>query len=417
MFCGSCMHDNTWARALQDQGAEVTLLPVYTPVRVDEVNNSDRHVFLGGINIYLDYRFPLWKKLPRFAKGWLDSPRLLQLVSRFQGSQDASQLGPLTLAMLDGQSGPLVAEMDQMVQFIKEEIRPDLICFSNALLVGILPRLKEQVDIPYYCLLQGDDIFLKQLLPEFRQQAIQLISEQAPLFDRFLLHSDYYRNYMSEFLKLDREKMDCLPLGIDLAPWQNCRPRTDESCINLGYFARIDPEKGLHNLVDAYLKLRPRFPDLKLLAGGYLNKRFEPYLQEQIRKVEQAGGNLVYLGSPETVDEKVRLFQQMDLFSVPTDYHEPKGLYLLEALASGLPVVKPDHGAFPEILNRTEGGLLAESGNPDHLATQIETLLTDSALRQHLAQTGYENVRKYYSIEAMAQQSLELFEPNHANGS
>ena len=59
MFCGSCMHDNTWARSLKKQGAQVTLLPTYTPLRLDEHDESTRPVFLGGINVYLDFRAQL----------------------------------------------------------------------------------------------------------------------------------------------------------------------------------------------------------------------------------------------------------------------------------------------------------------------------------------------------------------------
>ena len=56
MFCGSCMHDNTWARSLKNAGAQVTLLPTYTPLRLDEHDESSNPVFLGGINVYLDFR-------------------------------------------------------------------------------------------------------------------------------------------------------------------------------------------------------------------------------------------------------------------------------------------------------------------------------------------------------------------------
>ena len=72
------------------------------------------------------------------------------------------------------------------------------------------------------------------------------------------------------------------------------------------------------------------------------------------------GDEFVYRG---TVDraKKVQFFHDIDVLSVPSPYHEPKGLYLLEAMACGVPVVQPNHGAFPEIIERTGGGLLAQS--------------------------------------------------------
>src|SRR3954453_20195522 len=71
MFCGSCMHDNTWARALLDHGVPVTLIPTYTPIRVDEKDMSTAPLFFGGINVYLEARSSLWRKLPRGLTRWL----------------------------------------------------------------------------------------------------------------------------------------------------------------------------------------------------------------------------------------------------------------------------------------------------------------------------------------------------------
>ena len=410
MFCGSCMHDNTWARALLREGVEVSLLPTYTPMLVDEEDLSSKHVFLGGINIYLDYRFPFWKRAPRFMKRWFDSPRLLSLVSRFSASQDASKLGPLTLAMLDNVNGPLVAEMDELARYIETEVRPDVIVFSNALLSGILKHLKKRLDIPICCILQGDDIFLQNLLPNFREKAITAISEQVREFDHILTHSEYYRDYMTEYLRLDGIEMDLLPLGIDVVPYANCRPRHSSEVRKLGYFARIAPEKGLHNLVDAYVLMLERHPELELLAGGYLHPRHQAYLDEQIRKVREVGGKFTYLGSPVTVEEKVAIFNQFDLFSLPTDYHEPKGLSVLEAMASGLAVVQPHHGAFPEILRKTRGGVYYADGVAESHADILSRTIQEEPLRWNLEENGFQRVREHYSSEAMARCSIELFE-------
>ncbi len=146
MFCGSCMHDNTWARALMAKGHRVTLIPTYTPIRVDEENLSTTDVFLGGINVYLDYRLPLWRKIPRSLTRWLDAAWVINFATKLSISNDAGQLEALTLAMLDGEKGPLKREIDELVAFVSRELQPDVICFSNALLTGVLPTLK--VGIP-----------------------------------------------------------------------------------------------------------------------------------------------------------------------------------------------------------------------------------------------------------------------------
>src|SRR5262245_47628388 len=106
MYCGSCMHDNTLARALIELGHDVSLIPCYTPVRLDERDVSIHRVFLGGVNVYLDAVVPFWSRLPRLCTRWLDSSWVLRLVSRFAVSSDARELGELTLSLLSGAQGP-----------------------------------------------------------------------------------------------------------------------------------------------------------------------------------------------------------------------------------------------------------------------------------------------------------------------
>lgn len=93
MFCGSCMHDNTWARSLMAAGCQVSLIPTYTPIRVDEANVSSDRVFLGGLNVYLDYRYRFWQRIPRSIARVLDHPWLINLATRFSVSNDAQELG------------------------------------------------------------------------------------------------------------------------------------------------------------------------------------------------------------------------------------------------------------------------------------------------------------------------------------
>ncbi|MCR9119204.1 MAG: glycosyltransferase family 1 protein, partial [bacterium] len=74
MFCGSCMHDNTLARALIARGVDVQLIPLYTPIRTDEDSVTVDRVFFGGVNVYLQEKIPLFRYLPRIFDRWFDSP-------------------------------------------------------------------------------------------------------------------------------------------------------------------------------------------------------------------------------------------------------------------------------------------------------------------------------------------------------
>ncbi|MBL4885883.1 MAG: hexosyltransferase, partial [Planctomycetaceae bacterium] len=189
MFCGSCMQDNSLAKALMQQGCEVSLIPTYTPIRVDQQNVSGEKVFLGGINLYLNQAVPLWNRLPRGLVSWLDHPRVLRFATSFGIENDAARLGAMTLAMLQGSSGSMKREYQELVDFLTGPHQPDVIIFSNALISGVLPLLRKQFKGPVFCLLQGDDLFLDQLSPKYHQKAIEAVSENAKLFDLFLTHT------------------------------------------------------------------------------------------------------------------------------------------------------------------------------------------------------------------------------------
>jgi len=112
----------------------------------------------------------------------------------------------------------------------------------------------------------------------------------------------------------------------------------------------------------------------------------------------------------ETIDRprKIEFLQGLDVLSVPSPYAEPKGLYLLEALATGVPVVQPRHGAFPELLEKTGGGLLFAPGDVRALAERLLELYKDPARRQELGRRGSEGARRHYSSAQMAERTLEI---------
>ena len=410
MFCGSCMHDNTLARALQAQGHEVTLIPLYTPIRVDELDVSERRVFLGGINVYLAGRWPWWSRLPRWLRSWLDSPAVLRFVSRFAVSSDARELGDLTIALLRGNQGPHGEAIDELVDWLAQDLRPDCVVLSNALLAGVVPRLRQSYRGPVWSLLQGDDIFLNDLVEPFRSRAFGLMQGLMPQFTGLLTHSDYYRREMSRQLCFPPEQARVVPLGIDFAGHEGTPRDVSHEPFTLGYFARICPEKGLHNLVAAFRLLHARHPRTRLLAAGFLGARDQAWFEQLRRDAADLGDAFEYCGSPPDHAGKVAFLKRLDLFSVPTSYREPKGLSVLESLANGVPVVQPRHGAFPELLEATGGGLLVEPENPEALAAGLERLMLDAPLRTGLAATGWRRVREAFSMERMARETAAVLQ-------
>jgi glycosyltransferase involved in cell wall biosynthesis len=317
-------------------------------------------------------------------------------------------LGELTLAMLAGEAGPQSREVNELADFLVDSLRPDAIFFSNALLVGAVRAIRQRFSGRIFCVLQGDDIFLEDLHEPYRGQALAAIRDRARDFDGFFVHSAYYRDFMVGYLGLPPEKFHIVPLGIDLAGHDGPPAERNGEPFTIGYFARICPEKGLHQLVEAFRLLHNLHPNTRLRAAGYLGVRDKEYFEKVREQARDLGSAFEHAGSPPTHDEKVRFLKSLDVLSVPTVYREPKGIYVLEALANGVPVVQPRHGAFPEMLEATGGGLLVEPGDPEDLARALEELLKDPAGRTQLGRGGRAAVHSHYDDATMAQRTLDV---------
>ncbi|MFV0445595.1 MAG: glycosyltransferase family 4 protein [Planctomycetaceae bacterium] len=408
MYCGSCMHDNTWARSLIRAGAEVTLVPTYTPIRVDEPNLSESEVYLGGLNVYLRSRWRWWRRLPDWSTRWLDRPGLIRWATRFSVSNEAAELGQLTLDMLAGAEGPQRDGYRRLAQHLARELRPDAIIFSNALLAGALPALRSVYSGPVFGTLQGDDVFLDSLPEGIRRRAIDAVGTLSHGFDGFLVHSQFYRDYMAEYLQLDRRRFQLLPLSIDPEGHDGQPGERIGQPFTVGYFARMAPEKGLHHLVDAFAQLHSRLPTAQLRIGGYLGPQQEDYYRQQCSRLSQLGDVWNAAGSPVSHAEKVEFYRSVDVLSVPTEFQEPKGLYVLEALANGVPVVQPAHGAFPELIQSTGGGLLVPPRDPQALADAWLQLARDRERRVQLGTVGQQAVHTRFSLQRLAEETLRI---------
>lgn len=401
MFCGSCMQDNTLVRTLRLAGEEAVLVPTYTPIRVDEEDTSLDRVFLGGVNVYLDSAIPGWRRLPGWAISWLNKTRVLRLLTRLGSSTDAAHLGALTLDMLQGVLGPQQREIVAFGDYLCHELQPDVIVFSNALLSGVLSDLRPRFDGPILCLLQGDDIFLDALSPRWRQPVIDQMSANCASFDGFLTHSSYYRDFMVDYLRLPASKFQQIPLTIDTAGIpEPMRPQT-AARFNIGYFARLCPEKGIQNLLAAAPAVLAARPNAQIVIGGYLPRQYAGWFYRQFRRLERRfPGRVCYSGSPTERIDKYRIISTFDVLCVPTDYREPKGLYVLEAGLLGIPSVLPEHGAFPELVDQLQSGTLYDPRDPDALAAAL--------IRHPDAATGDsverlpDRVRASYGMEATA---------------
>ncbi len=412
MFCGSCLHDNSLVAALQRKGHQALLIPTYTPLRTDEPNVSIDRVFYGGINVYLEQKLSLFRHTPE----WLDSlfrhPSLLRLLSRLASSTDARSLGALTLSIARGERGHQRKELERLIRWLRQEVRPDLVQLTNSLLLGLVRSIREELQVPVLCALQGEDIFLEDLVEPYRSEVIEVLRERAGQVDGFLATSQYFAEFMSAYLTLPRDKIHVVRPGLNLADHMGAGSPDAARPFTIGYLARICPEKGLHLLADAFRQLCARTGKarFRLSVAGYLGKQHEPYLRGIQKKISQWGlEDRFDLWGEVDRRRKIQFLQQLHLLSVPTVYREPKGLFVLEALANGVPVVQPRHGAFPELLEQLQGGILVDPGSASQLADAFQSLYENPQRREELGRAGRESVRAFFNDEAMADATLAVY--------
>jgi glycosyltransferase involved in cell wall biosynthesis len=412
MYCGSCIHDNALAAALQKLGHDVALIPTYTPLRTDEANVTRAEIFFGGINVYLEQKFSWFRRSHPFIEKMLNSRALLNWAASFSASTDARDLGALTVSVLQGEEGRQQKELAHLVHWLREEYQPDIVQLTNSMFAGFARELKRELRVPVLCAMQGEDIFLEELPEPYKTQALQLLRERAREIDGFIATSHYYAAFMTEYLAVPSEKIHVVKLGINLNGHGQNTSRNGATPFVIGYLARICPEKGLHLLVEAFHLLTQQLGRnaVRLKVAGYLGKRDQKYFDAQLKRIAAWGLQeaFEYHGEVDR-QQKIDFLNRLDVFSVPTIYKESKGLSILEAQANGVPVVQPRHGLFPEVLAATQGGILFEPESVESLANAILDLYHDPARRAAFGQQGQAGIRREFSDVKMAEATLEVY--------
>lgn len=419
MFCGSCMRDNAVAAGLRQRGLDVTLVPLYTPIRTEDEDVSIDRVFFGGVNVYLQQKIPLFRKLPAFLDRWLDNPKLIRRVASRSVSVDAKELGDLTLSMARGEDGHQRKEVRRLVEWLRDDVRPHLVVLTNLLIGGSIPAIRRELPgVPILVTLQGDDVFLDELIEPWRGQVFDEMRRLAAQADGFIVFNDRYRRRMSEMLDIPEDRFHRTALGVeddhfrDVAAARLAEAKPPGEPRVVGYFARMCPEKGFDVLVDAFLDLarRPGFDDVRLHAGGWVSGKDREFVARQEGRLADAGlaGRYTSVGSPD-LDGKVAFFRDLDAFCVPARFVEPKGIYALEAMACAVPVVAPDHGAFPEMIDSGGGGVLVPREDPKATADALATLLSDRDRARAIARAGHDWVTRTCGRAAMVETTEALF--------
>ena len=411
MYCGNCFRDNALVAELRRQGHAPVMVPLYLPMTLDEENQSaGTPIFFNGINVYLEQVFPLFRRVPQWLHKLIASPVLLKLAAGRAAQTRAAEVGDLTLSMLRGEEGNQARELEQLIAWLRTQPRPDVVCLSNSMLLGLVRRLKRELGTRVVCMLQGEDTFLDALPEKVRGEVWRTLAERAAEVDLFVAPSRYFGDLMAKRLGLAEDRLRVVANGISLEGYHAAAVMPEPPV--LGFFARMCPEKGLDVLVEAYLEVRKRgrVPGLKLRIGGSCGPGDEAFVGTLRRRLTAAGaaGDVEFHPNLSRA-EKLTLLRSLTVFSVPALYGEAFGLYVIEALASGVPVVQPRVAAFPELIAATGGGVLCEPGSAVALAEAIEGLVLDRARARALGAAGRRAVEKGFSVRAMAEGMAGVF--------
>jgi len=410
-YCENCLRDGGQLRALRRGGHDVLGVPLYLPPLAEGRGGAPvSRIFFGGINVYLQQKLSLFRHTPRWLDRMWDSPRLLRWLARRAGATDAADLGRTTVSMLRGENGRQVKELQRLIDFLSEQDRPDIVCLSNALLLGLAGPIRRALKTRVVCMLQDEDGFLDNLPRPYREHAWAHLRDCLDQTDAIVAPSRYYADAMASRLDLAGEDIHIIPNGIDVqgyAPSEGSGPPT------IGYLAPMTPGKGTDMLLDAFelLKRRGDRPGVRLQLAGGFPAEAKAFHRRMLRRIRRSA----FAADIDVLDDfdrpaKQRFLPALSVLSVPSRQPEAFGLFALEAWACGVPVVLPRHGAFTELVETTGGGVLFEPGNVTDLAENLAGVLKDDVRRRDLGERGRRAVASTFTVDHVATRLTELYQ-------
>jgi len=412
-YCENCLRDSVLVRQILKLGHDVVMVPMYLPLGIDRDQRvQDTPIFFGGINVYLQQKLGLFRRTPRWLDRLFDSEKLLEWASRRIGMTSARQLGQTTVSMLRGEQGRQKKELHRLLQWLSEQSpKPNVVCLSNILLAGLVRPLKAELGVAVVSLLQDEDGFLDGLAAPYSQQAWELVGECCGDVDGFIAVSRYYAEVMQQRLGIGEDRMHVVPAGV--WPDRYEPAGTAPAVPTVGYLSRMCPDRGLDTLVEAFtiLKAKDGLKDVRLRIAGGATVSDRAFVN-QIRKNLHRQGLLEYVEFLTDFDwpDRANFLNSLSVLCVPEKHPVAGGVYVLEAWATGVPVVEPDMGAFHELVGETGGGLLYEPGNAQALADSLGALLSDPQRSVKIGQRGRDAVCKQYNIEHTAERMVQVFD-------
>jgi len=271
-------------------------------------------------------------------------------------------------------------------------------------------RLKERLDVIVVCTLQDEDVWVNAMDEEFKRCTWELMKDRATDIDAFFAVSDYYANQMKPIMDISDEKLFTHHIMIDASDYTYIN--SSEKPLNIGYISRMNKCNGLEVLVDAFILLKEnsKWANVNLIITGGSTGDDDKFLKGIKKKIKDSGlEKSVEFHKDFEEEGRHEFFKKVSIISVPVIEGEAFGLYLLESMASGIPVVQPELGAFPEIVKKSGGGITYSANVPEELAKALISLLDDPEKLSQLSASGRQGVEKHFDIHQQALDTIELY--------
>ena len=418
-YCGNCLRDVSYAKALMDYGHEVILMPLYMPVRSSESSNKtdikNPPVFFSAIGFFVAQQWFRNKGLPGWLRKWFNKPYFMKIAASRAGSTRVKGLEEHTLSMIEGNNTAFTVEAKKLTDWIKTD-KPDIIHLSNSLIIGLAPILKAEFNIPVVCSLQDEDTWIDNMENDYRKRAWTGIFNNSKYLDGLVTVSHFYRRKMKEIIPelADIEIVytgyagnfnNKTKAGAGTKVETGAKAEAKAGNVNgsvIGFLSRMSYSYGLDILAEAFILLKKRntIPGLRLhIAGGQTsdNNKFIKDIKHILKPYSQ------YVQMEEGTYDKTDVpafLSDISVLSVPLRIEEAFPFFLCEAFASGIPAVQPDIGACREIVGTA--GRIYTSNNSTTLADELEKILIDNETMLRLKKEAISVSQNKFSPDSMA---------------
>ncbi|TLX76442.1 glycosyltransferase family 4 protein [Labilibacter sediminis] len=402
-YCGNCMRDNLQASALQKQGHEVIVIPLYLPLNKHTFQPKSP-IFFPATTYYLAQKLFKRVTMPTWLERFTGSDSMLKMASSMSGTTSAKGMEGMTLSMIRGNDPVFQKEVERLITWLSQDEKPDIIHLSSSLLIGIAKAIKEKIDTPVVCSLQDEEVWIDSMKEKYARLAWDSINESLLYVDRLVTTSKFYKGIAEERLP-DASGVEVAYPGINLSNYKESEAIGNNV---IGYYYRLNKENGLDILAKAFVSLKRKngIPDLKLKIGGGYTDHDKKFVKEVRDILAPVMHDVEFLDGYSMADHAT-FYGSISVISVPLTFEEGVGLYLCEAFASGVPAVAPATGSFPEIID--EAGLLYKPNTPDKLAEALEKLLNNQTLYEAAASKAKEKARQVYNDKVLAGKLQEIY--------